>query len=92
MTEALVGRDLQGFDPASRWHPALDVNVRIKCIFDSTTGTPTLKQQSLKRRTGPYIKLENVGVFNVDQIYATGQLLNGVDIYGKSTPARKWHR
>lgn len=67
--EALVGRDLQGFDPVSNWHPALDTANVTNAYSTNTGGSPSLKQQSLDRRKGPYLKLENVGAFDIWQLY-----------------------
>ncbi|AQQ70116.1 type II secretion system protein G [Limihaloglobus sulfuriphilus] len=63
LTEALVGRDLQGYDPMLSW----DVN----------TWQDTLdSDRSRQRRKGPYLNLENVGAFDASYLYdnMTGDL------------------
>lgn len=78
LAEALVGRDLQGFDPESRWHPTLDTQAPLTNAYSTdTSGTPvSLKQQSLERRKGPYLTIQSIGVFNACQLFkdpSTGQ-------------------
>jgi prepilin-type N-terminal cleavage/methylation domain-containing protein len=91
LAEALVGRDLQGFDPVSRWHPALDGQAPISNAYSTdTTTTPTEKQKSLERRKGPYVNLENIGAFNIDQLYPNTAKNRISNIYGytdTATPA-----
>ena len=60
LAEALVGRDLQGYDPMLSW--------------DTYPGwTDTLNSpESRKRRKGPYLNLENVGAFDVRDLYGNG--------------------
>ncbi|OHB58226.1 MAG: hypothetical protein A2Y12_02315 [Planctomycetes bacterium GWF2_42_9] len=73
MTEALVGRDLQGYDPASRWHPQLDLSGTPTNAYSTNTGgTPSEQDKSLQRRKGPYLKLENVGAFGAQDLYLAG--------------------
>ena len=66
LAEALVGRDYQGFDTASKWHPILDLQPPVTNAY--ATVDPE-KTDSLNRRKGPYLKLENIGAFNIDQLY-----------------------
>jgi prepilin-type N-terminal cleavage/methylation domain-containing protein len=64
LTEALVGRDLQGYDPMLSW----DVYPSWPQQLDNP--------QSLQRRKGPYLNLENVGAFDAWYLYGnlTGDL------------------
>jgi prepilin-type N-terminal cleavage/methylation domain-containing protein len=78
LAEALVGRDLQGFDPQTHWHPSLETANGAYSI--SNSGSPTsYKIQSLERRKGPYLSLESIGAFNAIQFYGSGN--TGNDLY-----------
>ena len=79
MTEALVGRDLQGFDPVSKWHPAMDTTaVTDAYSTDDTGAAPTKKELSIQRRKGPYLRLENVGAFRASDLYKDTVGIGGV--------------
>ena len=66
LAEALMGRDLLGFDPVSSWDAAADAT---QLVYGP--GSPA----SVERRKGPYLKLKNIGVFQVHELYAaTGGL------------------
>lgn len=71
LAEALLGRDFQGFDPVSRWHPTLDTTA----VTNAYGGLPPVAAEltkSLERRRSPYLDIENVGAFNIDQLYCVG--------------------
>ena len=72
LAESLVGRDLQGFDPRSKGHPALDEIATV----DAYATTDPEKTESLNRRKGPYLKLENVGAFSIKQLYTNSNYGN----------------
>jgi prepilin-type N-terminal cleavage/methylation domain-containing protein len=83
LAEALVGRDLQGFDPSSSWDAQSD---RTSLDIYASTNRGSLQTQqddSLARRKGPYLTLQNVGAFNACQFFkhpTTGQAYT-VDLY-----------
>ena len=70
LAEALVGRDLQGYDTASSWDP----------YSDSTANMYNDSSDSTARRKGPYLNLENVGAFDVADLYGE-TLANSAGIY-----------
>jgi prepilin-type N-terminal cleavage/methylation domain-containing protein len=83
LAEALVGRDLQGYDPVSRWHPTEDATYVTNAYSTNTGGNPSLQQQSLERRKGPYLNLQGVGAFSACQFFQTantGPLYPGYDL------------
>jgi type II secretory pathway pseudopilin PulG len=78
LAEALLGRDLQGYDTVSKWHPNLDLTATPPT--NAYGGLPPVAAEltkSLDRRKGPYLDLENVGAFNIDQLYGTGTTIYG---------------
>jgi hypothetical protein len=87
LAEALLGRDLRGFDPQSTWDAAEDyTNVATTGTYSTdSTGSPSPQQQSLDRRKGPYLDVENVGAFNINQLYPNTYGPSG--IYGFTDPA-----
>jgi type II secretory pathway pseudopilin PulG len=66
LAEAVVGRDLQGFDPFSSWNAADDA---ARPIYGR--GTAPEKKQSLDRRKGPYLQLANVDAFQIGELYGS---------------------
>ena len=91
LAEALLGRDLRGFDPQSSWDAQVDVSNN-KIYPNAAKGSvPTDVTDGDNRRKGPYLDVENVGVFNVDQLYTVNNVLTpNTYIYGRTdmvTPA-----
>ena len=73
LAEALVGRDLQGFDPFSTWDAQAD---RAKPIYGR--GSAPEIDASLDRRRGPYLTLDDVGAFQISELYGpTTQVYDG---------------
>jgi type II secretory pathway pseudopilin PulG len=78
LAEALLGRDLQGYDTVTKWHPALDDTATPPT--NAYGGLPPVAAEltkSLERRKGPYLDLENVGAFNIDQLYSGSTTIYG---------------
>ncbi len=67
LAEALVGRDYQGFDPISTWNAAEDAQYNQKAY--ALTGIDTDIELSQQRRMGPYLDVEGVGIFGLDELY-----------------------
>lgn len=72
LAEALVGRDIQGFDPLSDMDdPDVYTNNPYGLTGLQSVGTTELTT-SLERRKGPYLNADNLPVFDIAQIYAIG--------------------
>jgi prepilin-type N-terminal cleavage/methylation domain-containing protein len=61
LAEALLGRDLRGFHPGSRWTMDDDA-------YDLSN--PELVEENLRRRTGPYLERATATVFTAGQLFA----------------------
>lgn len=73
LAEALVGRDLQGFDPFSTWDAQAD---QAQPIY-GRGGAPAVAA-SLDRRKGPYLSLDDIGAFQISELYGpTNQVYDG---------------
>ncbi|HBG25710.1 MAG: hypothetical protein A2Y10_20475 [Planctomycetes bacterium GWF2_41_51] len=77
LAEALVGRDLLGFDPKTTWDADNDDdsgNPDYKDIYANQnapqSSPPEKVEASLKRRMGPYINTDEVESFQVGQLFA----------------------
>jgi type II secretory pathway pseudopilin PulG len=69
--EALVGRDLQGFDPETTWDASAD-STNTDIYANTVKGSSATQiKSSLDRRKGPYLTLENVGAFDANALYLT---------------------
>jgi type II secretory pathway pseudopilin PulG len=82
LAEAMVGRDLQGYDPASSWNAKADETMQVY-----GRGNQEQIKASLDRRKGPYLKLDNVGAFQVAELYGkdnSGQVYPGYDMLTSS--------
>jgi hypothetical protein len=75
LAEALVGRDLQGYDIASSWDSEADDAVSGTDIYSGAT-------DSLDRRRGPYLNAENVEAYLISQLYSG----NTGNIYDTNNP------
>ncbi len=81
LCEAMVGQDLLGFHPASRF--------RADCTTDGTNriydnpqgflGSPTL--DNLQARRGPYLQLEKANAYRLEDIYEAGLLAGGGELF-----------
>ena len=69
LAEALVGRDLLGFDPKTQWDAEEDETNTEAYACDDKSSTPDEKEESLERRKGPYLQLQNIGAFNIAQLF-----------------------
>jgi type II secretory pathway pseudopilin PulG len=67
LAEALVGRDLQGYDTASSWDAEADASATNPPY--GGLGTSVDIAASLDRRRGPYLTVENVESCQVGQLY-----------------------
>ena len=71
LTEALLGRDLVGFDPNSTWDAFADE--KKPDVYASKnapkSSTQSLIDSSLARREGPYLNPANVEVFQLYQLF-----------------------
>ncbi len=80
LAEALLGRDLQGFDPKSRWYAPTDpVGVYAKNGINGATQDD--EDKSLQRRKEQYIEMKDDGAYTLEDIYGTG---NTGNIYSPS--------
>ena len=72
LAEALIGLDLQGYDPV---YNLKQLYPPISSPFNATN---LKSDESMERRKEPYLNLENMGAFNIGQIYSdTGDLYKG---------------
>lgn len=84
LAEALMGRDLLGFDPMTSWDAEWDntsSNPLKKEIYASQTAkgsTPAQEADSLARRKGPYLSSQRVDAFEIGDLYAD---LTGNKVY-----------
>jgi prepilin-type N-terminal cleavage/methylation domain-containing protein len=76
LAEALVGRDLLGFDPQTTWNAQADEGGPVY-----GNGTPAEDALSLDRRKGPYLASENVEAFQIQQLYADRGNVYNSDTY-----------
>lgn len=67
LAEALVGRDLLGYDPLSSWDTEDDKDATIPVYGN---GNAAADKASLERRRGPYLSSENVEAYEIGQLYA----------------------
>ncbi len=76
-TEALVGRDLLGFDPKSSWEPEIDESNKDIYATQQISGTNQSQvDDSLKRRQSPYLDVQKVEAFQLAQLFNTSLLTN----------------
>jgi type II secretory pathway pseudopilin PulG len=77
LAEALLGRDLLGFDPQTTWDAQADETA---LVYGCSSGDVTDREASLERRKGPYLASENVEAFQIYQLYSdTGNVYDGND-------------
>jgi len=74
LAEALVGRDMLGFDPWTTWDSEKDDTVdKYKDIYASKdppkNSLPDQVTKSLDRRKGPYLSSDSVEAYQVQQLY-----------------------
>ncbi len=73
LAEALVGRDMLGFDPWTTWNAEDDKdNTDIYASDDPASpkgSSPEQVTKSLDRRKGPYLSPENVEAYQIAQLY-----------------------
>lgn len=67
LTEALIGRDFQGFDTLSSWDAKADESDT--AIYGTNPTNPVEVAESLDRRKGPYLELDQLGAFQIGQLY-----------------------
>jgi type II secretory pathway pseudopilin PulG len=77
LCEAMVGQDLLGFHPASRFRA--DCTDGTNEIYDNPPGflgSPT-PLDNLQARRGPYLQLEKANAYRLEDIYEAGLLTGG---------------
>jgi prepilin-type N-terminal cleavage/methylation domain-containing protein len=87
LAEALLGRDLVGFDPNSTWDAYADETKKDAYASKNSpkNSTQPLIDASLARRQGPYLDPANAEVFQLGQLFST--LTYGYAYPGTTTPA-----
>jgi prepilin-type N-terminal cleavage/methylation domain-containing protein len=72
-TEALVGRDMLGFDPKSTWDARTDETrsdaEEVYSSLDISGTTQAQVDSSLKRRQPTYLNIDNVAAFQINQLF-----------------------
>jgi prepilin-type N-terminal cleavage/methylation domain-containing protein len=79
LAEALVGRDLQGYDPKSSWNAETDeTGTNLNEIYSSAeppqTSSPDQINASDKRRQDMYLAADKVEAFQIGQLFPTASL------------------
>ncbi len=71
LAEAVVGRDLKGFDPKTTWYTPQEDAISDNVRYANAAKGSTLPQidASRSRRKGPYYKLEKTGAYLMEQVY-----------------------
>jgi prepilin-type N-terminal cleavage/methylation domain-containing protein len=79
LAEALVGRDMLGFDVKSTWDAYVDDTATVDIPYASATlsASPAEVTNSLNRRKGPYLNPEKVEAYNVGDTGGIGELYSG---------------
>ena len=86
LAEALIGRDMLGFDPVTSWDA--DIDKDDKDVYASVTvkGSSQVQEtESLDRRQGPYLNIEKTDAFQVGQLFTdttikAGNVYDGVTV------------
>ncbi len=81
LAEALVGRDLQGFDPKSNTNDPEDGT--LEAYGYSPSYVQADFENSLDRRKGPYLNTDNLPIFDIAQIYSASAVAAGKVYPGK---------
>lgn len=91
LAEALIGRDERGFDSKSWWHysdaKTSDKEDSISDLYrnpDSSDADGVIDKSSMKRRIGPFVNLDDVGAFTIEEIYGSGT--------GLHSGSEEWNR
>jgi len=82
LCEAMLGQDLLGFHPLSRFRADCSINASDK-IYDNPPAGAVLyltTAENLKARKGPYLQLEKTSAYRLSDIY-------GIDGVGDITPS-----
>jgi prepilin-type N-terminal cleavage/methylation domain-containing protein len=71
LAEALIGRDMLGFDPNTSWDADFDHLLKDRYASTKSPKVSSLAQvdASLNRRQGPYLKVERTDAFQVGELY-----------------------
>jgi prepilin-type N-terminal cleavage/methylation domain-containing protein len=81
LAEALLGRDLLGFDPWTHWNAELDESdpdIYAALAPSPKASTADEVSKSLDRRKGPFLSTENVESYQIAQLYTnTGAVYPG---------------
>ena len=73
LAEAMVGQDLLGFHPNSRFR-CNGLDGAGNSLYPNDNGTPAYRE-NLKSRKGPYLQLENANAYRVKHIYGRGSAI-----------------
>jgi len=89
LAEALIGRDMLGFDPNTTWDAYADR--QDKYIYASTStpknSLPAQVKASLNRREGPYLSIEKTEAFQVGQLFTdTFTVYDGITAASSPAP------
>jgi type II secretory pathway pseudopilin PulG len=92
LAEAMMGQDLLGFHPSSRFRSdGLDGTGAMTPLYPPVAATPDYAE-NIKSRKGPYLPLENANAYKLKYLYGKGKAvpLNEerfvlCDIYGRVT-------
>ena len=94
LAEALLGRDLQGFDPKSDFDALYDYTKSYSSTMDvpyygvwlssSQANSNPAYKASLARRKGPYLNLQNAAAYDLVSIYGTTRANSGDAYPGKA--------
>ena len=71
LAEALLGRDMQGYDPLSTWNAAYDTG-NVNVYAREPVASLAQEEASRQRRKGPYLELKHTGAFQVNDLYRAG--------------------
>jgi hypothetical protein len=82
LAEALLGRDLLGFDPVSTWNAGADMGLNIY-----GRGNPQEIAASNERRRGPYLQLKNISAFQLAEVYYPAPVAGVYDGSTATAPA-----
>jgi prepilin-type N-terminal cleavage/methylation domain-containing protein len=75
LAEALIGRDMLGFDPQTNWDAKKDETI-LDIYASAKKGSSAAQiQTSVEHRKGPYLASENVEAFQTGQLYANCDLV-----------------
>lgn len=85
LAEALLGRDLRGFDPKTRWYAPTDPKEAY--AKDGVNGADSTDEaKSLQRRKEQYVETKDDGAYALEDLYGAGNTGNVYSPRGFLTP------